>query len=206
MKKNLLLFLLLAPALMAGCAMSSLLPGADPTVDPNIGAGKGPVQAATAPAVPAVVPAASTPTLVLVPQVIAQPTAVLPPTAVPPPTQPPASGAPGLAPGGSFQQGDLTFTLVQVQADAENTQVSFTVQGLPEGYTPSPDAGDPRIELAGGQELNTISGGGGVLSGKLSGVYTFPALPAGTRNFTLVVTNNWSGQLTVWKIPMRINP
>jgi hypothetical protein len=111
-----------------------------------------------------------------------------------------------LRPGESATRGALTFTLDAVSPEAAETSINWQVSGLPGGYAPSGQEPVISIQLADGTLLQAV-GAQGAVTGMENGAVetarmTFPALPGGTRAFTLLLPNAWSGTPETWVVPV----
>lgn len=114
-----------------------------------------------------------------------------------------------LAPGGSFQHGEVTFLLSKIESDPRSTVLHWQVSGMPanassgETAVPAPQLGDFFLQLPDGSLLRAVGAEGGGANGE-TGEITFPALPEGTRSIVLIIPNQWSGAAETWRVPVNL--
>jgi hypothetical protein len=111
-----------------------------------------------------------------------------------------------LVPGGSFQNGAVTFLLSKAETGPNSTVLHWQVSGLPAGTPPT--AGEFLLQLPDGSLFKALGAEGGATGQNdqigESGEVTFPALPAGTKSFVLVVPNGWNGASETWLVPVAL--
>lgn len=107
-------------------------------------------------------------------------------------------------PGSVVSTGSLTFTLNQVQTQNNQTEITYQLQGLPANYADAPAVGMPWIVLLNGEIVPAVEGLGGGSPAAAASAIQFPALPAGTREFTLVIPNRWTGSPQTWYLPVNL--
>lgn len=109
-----------------------------------------------------------------------------------------------LTPGGSFQRGGQTFRLNKVLIDLDATVIDVELQGLGSEYASAQQTAAPLLILPDGTQLKATGANGTGSPGSEKTTYTFPALPAGTTAFNLLIENQWSGALETWRIPVTL--
>ena len=170
--------------LFGACAMSSsALPGA-PAGDQEAGGGMAATEEALVGGGQSAPKAAAAP---------AQPTAEL---------ALPGIAMQQLAPGESFQHGGQTFKLAKVLVELDSTVIEVEVQGLGIDYSSAQPTGAPLLILPNGAQLKASGADGTGSPGSEKTSYTFPALPAGTMSFNLLIENQWSGAVETWRVPV----
>lgn len=112
----------------------------------------------------------------------------------------------GAQQGATVSRAKLQVTLAQLKVTGKQTSISLQVSGLPKNYQPVGGFGDPTIVLTNGKVLKITQSQGGGGQGMEIAQYTFPALPAGTKTFFLMVPNSWTGKIETWKIPVTVTP
>lgn len=108
-------------------------------------------------------------------------------------------------------RGEMVFTLLNMQADANGTRVFFAMDGLPLNYAPEPGLPRWHLELPGGKALERLPWQGGASGGgddeHLSDpqIALFAPLPQDAQRVDLVITHNWLGDPQTWRLPVRIS-
>lgn len=118
----------------------------------------------------------------------------------------PVIDLPQAATGKAVQHGDLTLTIGTLQNNAESFSIEFTVSGVSSSSQASAAPVEPAIVLPDGSLLPPISGEGSGEPGRETVLAVFPALPAGTQSFHLVLENQWSGAAETWRVPISLQP
>jgi len=122
--------------------------------------------------------------------------------------------------------------LSKTEINPRGTIVHWQVSGLPAGYAPGEGMdGEFSLLLPDGEMLKAVGAEGGATGIGATGVgatgvgatgvgatgvagaapaagetgeVTFPALPDGTRSFTLIIPNGWGGKNETWHVPVML--